>query len=699
MIRYITLARTAVAAMTVFFLTTLPGKAAGQEVAGRILSHSIDISVDIKAGTIEGTDTITFKDRPEEIDLLIRKGTEVLSIFIGEKKINFTAIADDETPSGLIRIKAALPDGADTAKGVRIWFRSDFPSIESARQEIRRGVAHVSDGVIGDEGVFLPSSSVWYPQEENGLAAFDLKVRLPAGYTSVSEGKRLGVRFDGAAVVERWRSNQPVDGADLVAARFIVEKARHGAIDIYTFFFSKDVRLSNLYIDKTKAYLDIYSEEFGQYPFEKFAVVESFLPTGYGMPSFTLLGSAVLRLPFIPDTSLGHEIAHNWWGNSVYIDDSKGNWVEALTTYTADYRYERKKSAKDAMTFRLSKLRGYMNFASDTRLALKDFADATAIESRAVGYNKGVMVFNMLNMEIGEKAFSEGLRSLYRDYAFKEASWADIKSVFEKASGKSLKRFFDEWVGSSGGPSLTIEKAEAARAGARYNVAMTIGQKAPAYALRLPVLVKTENGDEWREVTIDKERAEVDIEVGGRPLSVEIDPEYQVFRLLSDEELPPSFATIFGDKNGIIAVPDRDTGAYEGLAELLAKDFGLAVRKASEVTDEELKTRSVLVIGDGNGLIEKTSRGRDSEDVIIKPDEFTVDGRTFPRKGHTIAVAAKNPSAPGRVICYILGDAQGVNETGRRLRYFTEWSYIVLGPDARPVKGIFEGENALRRAL
>ncbi len=699
MIRFISLAGSAAAAMAVFFLTFATGAAAGQDIDEARPEHSIDISVDIKAGTIEGTDTITYKDRPDDIDLLIRKGSEVLSVFIGGSEINFTTIATDSAPSGLIRIKAALPDGADASKGVRIRFRSSFPSIESARQEIRRGVAHVGDGVIGDEGVFLPSSSFWYPQSESGPASFDLKVRLPAGYTSVSEGERMSAKRDGAAITERWRSRQPVDGADLVAARFIVEKVKHGSIDIYTFFFSKDERLSKLYIDKTKAYLDLYSEEFGPYPFEKFAVVESFLPTGYGMPSFTLLGSAVLRLPFISDTSLGHEIAHNWWGNSVYIDETKGNWAEALTTYTADYRYERKKSAKDAMTFRLGKLSGYMNFASGTRLALRDFVDATTIESRAVGYNKGVMVFNMLNMKIGEKAFSSGLRSLYRDYAFKEASWADIRSVFEKASGKSLKRFFDEWVDSIGGPSISIEKAAVSRVGANFNVAITLVQKGPAYALTLPVLVTTEDGDIWREASIDTERAEVNIEVRGRPLSVEIDPEHQVFRLLSDEEMPPSFASIFGDKNGIIAIPDKDSEAYEGIARLISKDYGLAVRKASEVTEEELNTRSVLIIGDDNALMEKALRGQKSESVIIKPEEITVDRKTFTRKGHTIAVATKNPRASGRVICYILGGAQGVGEVGLRLRYFTEWSYVVFSGGEKPVKGMIEGENPLRRAF
>jgi hypothetical protein len=68
---------------------------------------------------------------------------------------------------------------------------------------------------------------------------------------------------------------------------------------------------------------------------------------GFGFPSYTLIGGTVLRLPFIIHTSLGHEIAHCWWGNGVLVDDDGGNWSETLTTYVADYLYQEKKSEID----------------------------------------------------------------------------------------------------------------------------------------------------------------------------------------------------------------------------------------------------------------------------------------------------------------------------------------------------------------
>ena len=65
--------------------------------------------------------------------------------------------------------------------------------------------------------------------------------------------------------------------------------------------------------------------------------MENFWETGYGMPSFTLLGPQVIRFPFILTSSYPHEILHNWWGNSVFVDYPTGNWCEGLTAYMADH--------------------------------------------------------------------------------------------------------------------------------------------------------------------------------------------------------------------------------------------------------------------------------------------------------------------------------------------------------------------------
>ena len=82
----------------------------------------------------------------------------------------------------------------------------------------------------------------------------------------------------------------------------------------------------------------------------------------YGMPSFTLLGSRVIRFPFILHSSYPHEILHNWWGNSVYVDYDSGNWAEGLTSYLADHLIKEQRGGGSA--YRRNVLHKYTSYVS-----------------------------------------------------------------------------------------------------------------------------------------------------------------------------------------------------------------------------------------------------------------------------------------------------------------------------------------------
>ena len=122
-------------------------------------------------------------------------------------------------------------------------------------------------------------------------------------------------------------------------------------ISTYSFASGKK-RWPNDIWTAAKSYIAFYQKLIGAYPFVKFAVVENALQTGYGMPSFTLLGSRVIRFPFILHTSYPHEILHNWWGNGVYIDRKSGNWSEGLTAYLSDHLFLDLNGEGDATAFR-----------------------------------------------------------------------------------------------------------------------------------------------------------------------------------------------------------------------------------------------------------------------------------------------------------------------------------------------------------
>jgi len=678
------------------FFLLFPLAAFCEAQAGAV-RHSLDITIDIPGRSMTGVDTMTFDDAPSEAGLIMRKGSEVTRVSSGDLALAF------ETAEGkdYREITVIAPAGKKLRK-LTVHFKGSFLSPVEAQGQIIRGVAYLDDGVIGEEGVFLPSSALWYPNPGESFATFEAKVTIPKGYASIMQGTLEKKREDASTVTEKWVEWKPIDGIDLVAGRYRVEKDTHRGIAIYTYFFDDDKALSRTYIDRTKEYLDLYSALIGPYPYGKFAVVENFLPTGYGMPSFTLLGSSVLRLPFIPYTSLGHEIAHSWWGNSVFIDSSLGNWSEALTTYLSDYLYEKMKGPDKAREFRAAKLRGYKNFAEKSQLPLGEFRDATGTESRTIGYNKGVMVFNMLEEHLGDKTFTEGLRRFYSENASKRATWADIQASFEAASGRSLAWFFDQWLKNPGGPSLKLDGVEAKKTASGYSVTFRVEQTGRPYSLDLPVLFETESGPVWKSFRIERESNELVAELPSRPLSMEIDPGFQNFRILSDAETPPSFAGFFGDRESLIVLPNKNAvqEKYLPAADLLATDYGLRTITDAEIGRKDYtKDHSVFIFGGAkeNRLYWLTGQ-HFTKKAAIGESSFEVAGQSFERNGAVLVLSVRNPADPSKTICLFLTDLgrEAALDAARRIRYFTDSSWLVFTPDGRAEKGIFKGEATLR---
>lgn len=679
------------------------------------LRHTMEIAIDIASRSIRGRDTILLnRGEASTLTLLLRKDYTIDRIVLDEKPLQLISqeIPGEEAQAITVTIPATQDDVHDTP--LIIDFHGVFPDIESAREDVRRGVAFVTGGIIGEAGAFLPSNSLWYPQEVSRLALYDVTVTTPRGYQAVMEGEWMDWKSETDTNKSRWKSHQPLQGINLVVGRYVINRERYRGIEISTFLFKKDERLSKTYIEKIKSYLDLYRGLLPPYPLKKFAVVESFLPTGYGMPSFTLLGSSIIRLPFIPDTSLGHEFVHNWWGNSVFIDPSLGNWAEALTSYTADHLYAEKRSKEEALLYRKRLLLGYKSYAGSDPIPLKDFVDATSLPSRVVGYNKGTMLFHSLRRLLGDDLFSAGLHNFYRDNAFTEATWEEIQRAFERAAGNDLEVFFRGWLDEKGGPSLTLVDAKVTRIGGDVRVSLTIDQGSPPYPLTLPIRFTTRSGETMTHlVEMKQERKEVEVTLPEMPLSLEIDPDFDLFRILSDGESPPTVGTLLGDRDGVIVLPSEEESLalYRPLAEMFSMEYGLTIQGEGEIDKTAVGERSIFIMGGAgeNGLFEVIMNALPGG-VEIGPNSITINNRRYNLDESTVVLAVKNPLNQARVIGAIFGrgggrgDKRGEGETaaqswlsriGRRIPHLTGKSYLIFRGDGTVERGLFEGEKPL----
>ncbi|MGB5439806.1 MAG: M1 family aminopeptidase, partial [Gammaproteobacteria bacterium] len=347
------------------------------------------------------------------------------------------------------RYRVTLPAGQKRF-ALRYQGRIHHP-LQQQGEEYARGFRETS-GMIDPRGVFLAGQSAWYPHIEGELLSFDLHLELPSGWRGMTQGKRLSQQTGGQQAEEHWRCNSPQQEIYLIAGRFSEYRRKTDGVEAMVLLREPDAGLAEKYLQATAAYLRRYSDLIGPYPYSKFALVENFWETGYGMPSFTLLGPRVIRFPFILHSSYPHEILHNWWGNSVYVDYASGNWAEGLTSYLADHLVKEQRGL--GADYRRGVLQKYTDYVRRRQeFPLTAFRSRHSAVSEAVGYGKTLMLFHMLRRQLGDAAFTQALQALYRQQRFRVTGFDDVEAVFSSVAGYPLDTFFAQWVDRSGAPS------------------------------------------------------------------------------------------------------------------------------------------------------------------------------------------------------------------------------------------------------
>jgi hypothetical protein len=453
------------------------------------------------------------------------------------------------------------------------------------------------------EGSFLPAGGGWYPRPAN-LFSYRVRLSLPHDQRGLVPGRLLAEeipRESGARYVATFSFEQLADGIDLMAGPYVVRERivqRRDAepLRLRTYFERDLDPLADAYLEDSRRYLELYSEMIGAYPFTEFSVVASPLPTGFGMPTLTYIGSQVLKLPFIRATSLGHEVLHNWWGNGVYPDYARGNWSEGLTTFMADYFYRTRESDAAAREMRLAWLRDFAAVPTGADRPLATFRSRTHGADAAVGYGKSAMVFVMLRDLIGDDAFARGIRSFWNRHRFRVASWDDLRRAFEEPSGRPLRSFFRQWVERPGGPHLAIVTARADAQAGTARLVLEFSQAAPAYALRVPVELVTGGRSELRWLDIEHARETVALAVDAVPDGVRLDPALRLWRMLDHDELQPILRQWIVARAPRLAVVSSDADVRLAAQTLAQRFFETPAKQVNHI-DAVRGPDPLLIIG------------------------------------------------------------------------------------------------------
>ncbi|MCB1803166.1 MAG: M20/M25/M40 family metallo-hydrolase, partial [Gammaproteobacteria bacterium] len=458
-----------------------------------------------------------------------------------------------------------------------------------------------------------------------------------------------------------------------------------GMVEAQVYLREPDPALAAKYLDATSRYLRMYNELLGAYPYRKFALVENFWETGYGMPSYTLLGPQIIRFPFILTSSYPHEILHNWWGNSVYVDYATGNWCEGLTAYLADHLM--KEIEGQGAEYRRDVLKKYRDFASiSADFPLREFRSRHSAATEAVGYGKTLMGFHMLRQQMGDDAFRKALSTFYKDYRGQRASFGDVRSVFEKVSGRDLGRFFDEWTNRTGAADLRVADVKVTERNERYTVSGVIRQQqSGAYELEVPVVVATAAGTVITKIRSSEPVTPFSIETGSAPRVVAVDPAFDVFRILDPRETAPSIGQIFGASEVLAVLPSEPSAETEAWRSALGA-WQSPANKITIVTDREIRKlpadRSVWLLGRQNRFAAKYFGSDPALGLDVSSSGVRIAGSELPFAGHSHVLTHRHPDDPKLAIGWITVDpAAALQGLVRKLPHYGKYSWLAFAGD------------------
>lgn len=367
-------------------------------------------------------------------------------------------------------------------------------------------------------------------------AAGEFVVSAPAHYQVVSNGLLTEeTDLPGSMRLTRWTHSVPIPVwlYTLGVARFAVQHLGTFAgrpVQTWVYHQDRDAGFFD-FSGPTLDALAFFDRRIGPFPYEKLANVQSNSVRG-AMESATAIFYDDDAVTGTRDrrwrNTVVHEIAHQWFGNSVTERDWDDVWLsEGFATYFTllfiEHRYGHDEFVEGLRRSR-DEVREFEAGQPGYRIVHDNLSDMRQVLSRQI-YQKGAWVLHMLRGLIGDEAFWTGISDYYRRFRDAHASSDDFRLVMEAAAGRELGWFFDQWLRRGGW--LTVEGTWTYER-ARQTVVVTLSQKSTIGAtFRLPIQVALhDDGGTARVVSLDlaEPTGVFTIPAPAEPKRVELDP-------------------------------------------------------------------------------------------------------------------------------------------------------------------------------
>jgi hypothetical protein len=413
-----------------------------------------------------------------------------------------------------------------------------------------------------------------------------LTVIVPREWETVAVGSLTSKWSSADSTVFVWTSAVSLPWIWTISAgkyKITSDTVRSVIFSFYTFV--EDTIPAQRFLSLAERILKFYSEQFTPYRFSKLAVVEVdnwFAGPNVianAMPSVILAKQAMLRTDDEInrlDVVLPHEIAHQWWPQSVYIRSEDVTFLSEGICEYATRLYDESTGVISSRTNWKSHpfLRPLiMRALHGKEVPLNRVADIRAVPTY---YLKAAYIHHMLRSIVGDSAF----RRIYHEFAArfqtKDAGLQEFQMVAEEVSHKSLGWFFDQWVKETGMPRLRLYNVKSMQSVNEWTVqgrVRIVGYKSYTIPVRIGVVTTTGiiHTSVWlgRDTSTSTIRDDLPFEIRAhsKPLRVVLDPGGDLLKI---QKMPVRLSDLREPANGLMIVGTRRLAAR--LLELARRD-------------------------------------------------------------------------------------------------------------------------------
>jgi aminopeptidase N len=235
----------------------------------------------------------------------------------------------------------------------------------------------------------------------------------------------------------------------------------------------------------------------------------------------------------------------------------------------------------------------------------------------------------------------------------------------EDTSGLDLRTFFEQWIDRSGAPSLIMSNVllEAEK------VSFTLSQPELPYSLNVPIKLITKDGEEMFQASIDGKASQIDLPLSAQPLSISVDPDFDVFRRLDSTEASPILRDTTLAANSVVVFIGSHKAMQKMAKQLAARimDRPSRFEKASQMSKHN---GPMLIIGTTLEVAQ-----------FLHQKDFPATPKTLQGRGTARVWAARRQSSDGTSLPLLVveaNDPQALQDLLRPLPHYGRRGYLVF---------------------